>query len=42
MLKLRFGIIHTAVQFESQVDPDHHGFPHNSEMTVVDLEATRQ
>ena len=35
ILKRRFGIVHTAVQFESQVDPDHHGFPHSPEMDVA-------
>jgi cobalt-zinc-cadmium efflux system protein len=30
ILKLRFGIVHSAIQLESQVDPDHHGFPHSN------------
>lgn len=32
VLKESFGIVHTVIQLESRVDPEHHGFPHMPEM----------
>lgn len=36
ILKERFGIVHTAIQLESHIDPEHHGFPHQKDREIYD------